>query len=127
MTDEAQKLAYRFEDFRISHGFNLDGDPYPGSSLGIQCMQYPIIRFTPKGMWINVWSGPRFVLLTANKRFADPCKETAWLDFQKRKSRQAFIYSKRVDHAEEALRASKMPLSEAVSAFNMNNGLFDAH
>ena len=118
------EYAYRFEDRRISNGVDEFGDPHSGSRLGIQVQSYPILSRTPKGIWINIWSGKRFVLLTANKRFAVPDKQGAWADFQHRKKRQARIYEGRLKHAREAIVASELPLADAIKTFNMNGGMF---
>jgi hypothetical protein len=119
---DSNKL-YRYEDVHYSAGVDEYDNPLPGGSVCVELREYPIIKRTPKGVWISecwTWSatipfpgqetrqdrGERFVLLSARKRFAAETKEQALEDYKARKRAQIRILKARVQAAECALRAA---------------------
>lgn len=82
-------------------------------STEVTLRTYRVIRRTPCGVWIEedfgdfhlLGSGPRFVNLTARKRFACPTKAEARESFKARKRRQIKILKAQIARAERALAA----------------------
>lgn len=72
------------------------------SSAHIHCLSIPVLKETPKGVWIGYhWDDRRFVLRDARKRYACPTKLEALESFRQRKRRQYEIYRARIKHIEE--------------------------
>lgn len=75
--------------------------------ISFHLSKYPILRRTPKGVWIRFgYESHRFVLNGAHKRFAYPTREEAWTSFLRRKTRQVAILSGQ-------LNAARLILTEA--------------
>lgn len=91
---------YRFEDQRYAS--LCDEDDW-GSTLQVHCREYPVLKTTPKGVWLDVYGIRRFVLASARKQFACPTVELARTSFKARKARQIKIYEKRLADARQAL------------------------
>jgi hypothetical protein len=105
MTSEPE-LYYRFEDhLESSGGYDVTGEWEPGPSRTvIRLLSFPLIRRTPKGVWIrDTGGGERFICHTWRKRYALPSIDEAKHSFIKRKERQAGIYEARARTAREAL------------------------
>ncbi len=95
---------YRIED----HLYASFSDEYGESSfpptVKLTVIKIPLIKRTPKGAWIGYTEGSKkFVLLTANKRYALPTMEEAKESFLARKKKQISIYESRVTHAKRAI------------------------
>jgi hypothetical protein len=108
------EVYYRFEDKSYSVLCGPTEDDY-ASQLRVHCHQYPVVKTTPKGVWLNVYGDRRFVLNEARKRFACPTVELAHESFKARKKRQIKIYESRIKDARQALvladRVAKDPKS----------------
>lgn len=84
---------YRYVDHRM-----IDRGPF------IVLERYPVIRETPKGVWLALGFGDRrFVLRTARKRWACPTEDEALESFKARKRRQCRILRAQLKHAATAL------------------------
>ena len=70
--------------------YRYDDTPGEGG-VYIAKRAFPVLRYTPKGVWLNVWGTDRFVRRDALKRFACPTLKEAQLSFRARKSRQLAI------------------------------------
>lgn len=89
--------------------FNSDGDLRGVHELNtpevfIHFDQFPVIRHTPKGVWLDARSfdgRERFVLKEANKRFACPTKEEAFVSLKMRTNH-------RVGHLGRQLRRAQI-------------------
>jgi hypothetical protein len=96
------EMFYRYEDVSYAVLSNAETESWT-SQLRVELREYPVLRRTPKGVWIDVgpqcfgYAHPRFVLLSARKRFACASIEEA------RKRRQASIYEARARRARQAL------------------------
>ncbi len=44
---------YRFDTVRYSLGLDQFDEPLPGSRLEVRCSEFPVIKRTPKGAWID--------------------------------------------------------------------------
>ena len=100
-----REVWYRYEDRRYSDPNFDDYEPSSYSShVRVVLRKYPILRHTPKGVWLG-WSeyDRRFVLKSARKRFACPTIEEAKESFLARKRRQISIYEARLRDAREAV------------------------
>ena len=100
------ELYYRFEDrLESSGGFDMWGEWEPGPSHPvIHLNTFPVLRHTPKGVWIRDHGGDRrFICNSWTKRYALPSIEEAKHSFIKRKERQAGIYEARARTARQVL------------------------
>ncbi|TIN00988.1 MAG: hypothetical protein E5Y34_11065 [Mesorhizobium sp.] len=104
--DAAPELYYRYYDYREGTGYtDVCGEYVPtGSRLRIRIETFPVIKHTPKGVWIrDIGGDSKFLLHTAIKRYADPTVEKALHSFTARKKRQQSIYEARAAQAAEAI------------------------
>lgn len=69
--------------------------------------QYPVVKRTPCGAWIEVYSKRRFVLTGTFKKFACATEEDARASFFARKARQLKILRARIDAVTDAVQALK--------------------
>ena len=106
---EVCDVYYRYEDYlQGTGGWDMQGEWEPGPSvIRIRVVEFKVLKVTPKGVWLKVFDGKRFVLNSAIKRFADPTLERALVSFRKRKERQASIYEARARNAREAIRRAE--------------------
>lgn len=82
----ADDLYYRYVDAPIYSGYEPD----------YWLEKYPVTKRTPCGVWVDVWSVPKFCLNDARKRFAYPTVELAFESYVIRREKQLW-YLKR-DH-----------------------------
>jgi len=115
---------YRYDDCRFAAPLDEFDAPIGRGRVGINLSHYQLLRETPKGVWVllnysfgfidpaadpewvraKIKAGlARFILHTANRRFACATREEAKASFIARKKRQAGIYSARLRDAKEAL------------------------
>lgn len=103
---------WRVEAKRYCVAIDPDRDKYGVSDPELQAWWYRVKRRTAKGAWINLGGMEKFVLLTANKRFACNTVAEALESFKARKNRQVAILKRQLAHAEAdlALTSEKKPL-----------------
>lgn len=104
---------YRLEDRRYSVADEYGDHAY--TSYDVQCLEFWVIKRTPKGVWLKQKYGPnpptvdsdylqrvdkRFQLLESLKRFACPTLAEAIESYKARKKKQISIYTARVKSAE---------------------------
>jgi hypothetical protein len=71
-----------------------------GDARTLMYVEFPIIKRTPSGTWIDVWGpGPKWVGDKWAKRYATPTKEEALESFRRRKARQVSILTRRLENA----------------------------
>lgn len=100
MTDE---LWYRYDAVRYAPPLD-EYDRICGSGrLEVRLHKFPVLRHTPKGVWLDFYSIPKFVLNDSRKKFACATLEDARASFIARKTRQIRIYEARLADAEAAL------------------------
>ena len=80
-----------------------------GNSVFLE--SYPVLRTTPKGVWITFFGKEKWVSLETKKRFAYETKELAWRSFLLRKNRQ-------VSHLKRKLAEITSILSESQALNN---------
>ena len=99
-----QEFWFRYEDRRYAPPVDEFDRPIGEGSMDIMLRKYPVIKYTPKGVWLDLsFNDHRFVLIGARKRFACPTVEEAKVSFIARKRRQASIYRARMNSAEKAI------------------------
>ena len=103
MSADAPKVMYRYEDKRYA-AYDPRNDTLGPSHVKVDLHEYPIVNYTPKGAWIDVYGNRKFVLVYGRKRFAHPTEDEAKASFIARKTRQAEIYRARVRDAETAIQ-----------------------
>ncbi len=73
-------------------------------SMKLRCDEYEIVKTTPKGCWIKVFMGkPKFVLLTATKKFACPTKKEALQSLIARKKKEIQIHQYKIEFCQKVL------------------------
>jgi hypothetical protein len=90
-----KEFLYRYEDRRCSAGVDDFDNPLPGYHLEFMCREFEIKMFMEK---------PKFVLLTARKRYACPTKEEALESIRARKNRYNRILQARIGYNNDVLR-----------------------
>jgi hypothetical protein len=103
-TDRGLGFLYRFAERRYSVVVDPELEIY-SSSLEIELEEYPILKRTPKGVWIDTGYsiGKKFVNLTARKQFACETIEEAKKSFLARKKKQISILTHQIREAEQAI------------------------
>lgn len=81
-------------------------DPYTDGNLPF-LTEIPVLRHTPKGVWLDKYGLKRFVLKAANKRYAYPTKELALASYIIRKQRQIQHAAAAHDRAKKNLDAAQ--------------------
>lgn len=99
---------YRFEDRLVSAGVDEFDNPLGPAQLHVVAKELRVISYTPKGVWLQVYSGKRFVLRDARKRYACPTPDEAFESYKGRKERQFEIYQRKADNAVRAIRQARM-------------------
>jgi hypothetical protein len=103
--ETGKEFLYRYEDRRCSAGVDEFDNPYPGYHLEFSCRKFEIIKRTPKGAWIRMFmEKPKFILLTAHKRYACPTKLEAIQSCRARKNRYNSILQAKISYNEDVLR-----------------------
>lgn len=102
---------YRYEDIQYAAPVDEFDRPCGKGELLVLLREYPVLRHTPKGVWLAGTGDlryshhiDRFVRNDAKKRFACPTIEEAKESFIARKRRQASINHARAERAEEAIK-----------------------
>jgi len=122
MSDE---VWYRYEDVAYAVLSNGQDDRWH-SRLEVELRTYPVLRRTPKGVWLDIdpcdpfgrFDEPtrRFVLTNARRRFACPTLEEAKASFIARKRAQIRIYEARAARAWQAIAKLDWIAFEALNA-----------
>lgn len=97
------KCLYRYEDIEYTSINDKLDHSLLNMNLKIELHKYPIVKKTPKGVWINYGIGRRFVLLGAIKKFAYLTKKDAFESFKFRKQQQMKILTHQLCRVKEIL------------------------
>jgi hypothetical protein len=107
-----REVWYRYEDYLESSGcVDVTGEYISGPpTLRIREVTIPVIRYTPKGVWLGwAWSERRLVCHDWRKRYACKTQQEALKSFICRKERQISIHESRAKLAHIAKnKAMKM-------------------
>ena len=100
-------VLYRYQETHYAPPADEMGDPGRGEgSVEVSLHEYPVVRRTPRGCWIDLGYGDeRFVLTSARKQFACPTEAAARESFMARKRAQIRIYRACIARTECALSA----------------------
>lgn len=98
-----EEFWYRFEDVQYAASLNEYDEPCGPGRLAVELRKYKVLRSTPKGVWLDVYTVQRFVLKDANKRFACPTEAEAMDSFIARKKAQLRILNAQGDRVAIAL------------------------
>ena len=102
------EVWYRYEETLWAPSLNEWEEPVGRGSISIRLQEFPVLKHTPKGVWLFTFFGDkRFVLRDARKRFACPTKEEALESFIARKKRQATIFESRARNARLAIKLAE--------------------
>lgn len=96
--------AYRIENKFYAPSLDEFDEPTGPSQQVLEVKKFKITKVTAAGIWIDYWTGPKFVLLTAYKKFACLSLDEAKESFRARKKRQIRILSNQLHRAEYALK-----------------------
>lgn len=111
LTDGAPRVGdtwYRYEDKRYASSLDEFERPSGLASVVVELRTYEVQRVTPKGVWLGgLFMAPRFVRLSAHKRFAHPSKEAAMASFMARKERQSALLRTQLEYVRRAVAAAK--------------------
>ena len=94
---------YRIEDWREAPPLDEWENPMGASRTRVGVLEYPVVRETPKGVWLEKYGERRFVRREGKKRFACPTFEEAMASFLARKAAQVSILTAQIRHAETAI------------------------
>lgn len=92
------EVWYRYENHPYS------ANDYSPSETHIVLREWPVVKHTPKGVWISIYAQKKFILNDARKRYAYPTIELAKKSFIARKQHQIARLRTQLDHAERALK-----------------------
>lgn len=99
-------VLFRYVDVVYAAPFDETG--HGTGTVKVELREYPIVRRTPKGVWISgadTCTGERFVLTKARRRFACPTVTEARASFIARKKAQIRILNAQLRRAQKALDA----------------------
>lgn len=103
--DPDAEYLYRYESRRTASVDEWDN--LVGSRTHLYLTKYKVLKWTPKGAWINYFgnsNNKKFVLLTARKQFACKTEKDALTALMFRKKRYISILSSRIRDVEETIR-----------------------
>ena len=101
---DTRPMAYRYSD--VQYASSIDEYESGTSRLEVILEEFPIIKETPKGFWIEYYlndSNKKFIRNDARKQFAHRDTKSAKQSFIFRKHAQIRILSKQLGRAEKAL------------------------
>lgn len=101
---------YRYEERR--YGVANEFDDLVGSYVQLELIELTVTKLTPKGVWLTRFMTPRFVLLAANKRYAQPTKQAALESILARKARQIRILESQTKQAREVTALAQRELAK---------------
>jgi hypothetical protein len=102
-------VLYRYEEERYYSSLDDALHTLTGYNLKVVLREFPVIKFTPKGAWIEKWGPPgkQWIQFGTFKKFACLTKEEALESFRARKRKQVKILQAQLKRAEEALRLAE--------------------
>ena len=101
------EVFYRYDAYPVSTGVDEFDNPLPGLRVEVYLHRYPVIKYTPKGVWVNVYGRKRFVLLSARKKFACKDLDEALESFLARKRRYLSILSSKTQATQMMMRMAE--------------------
>lgn len=105
--DPNVKYLYRLHDFRYASPLNEYDELIGNGRASYRIDRFRVSKVTPQGYWAMVHGHPRWIKMTATKRFACPTIEEAVESFLARKRRQRTILNSQLSHVEEVTKLVK--------------------
>ena len=112
---------YRFEERLYANDTDEFGES-TGSHVEVELCTFYVTKVTPQGVWL----GKRFVLLTANKKYALPTIGEANISFRKRKEKQISIYQSKISGIKQALSLLEFEQYREVQCQYRFTGVYNA-
>lgn len=103
-----RKYWYRIENRTESSGWDDFSEIGSGHHEVLKLWALPVLKHTPKGVWVDNFGQRKFVLLDSRKQYASPTKEAAMEAFKARKKRQISIINARLKSAQAALAVAEV-------------------
>ena len=97
---DPRQVLWRCEDKVYSVVIDAEAEIFGTSTPRLEMWWHPVARWTPKGAWVS----GKFVLLTAEKKWACRTEEEAIESLRQRRLKQARILRKRLEQAEFVLK-----------------------
>ncbi len=99
---------YRYDDTHYAPSLDESENPVGEGQTRVHLYELTVKKITPKGVWV-AWGfcAPRFILLTATKRYACPTKAEALESLRRRRERQRSIYMARIRKIDKTLHLVK--------------------
>lgn len=88
-----EQVWYRYYDHRGSYGFE------------VVLEKVPVVKETPKGVWLDDYGQKKFCLKDARRRWAYPTVELAKNSFEIRKRKQLQHLQRQIDHVKAVVEA----------------------
>ena len=101
------EFRYRYVETMRSSGLDESGLIAGSPDVRIDVEAYPVLRRTPKGVWIRYALQEKFILDTAKKKFAHSTPELALESFIARKTRQIKLLESQMSKARRALQLAE--------------------
>jgi len=106
MSMKQLKFAYRVVAKTCANTDQFD--EYCGSNIHVYFQKFEIVKWTPQGIWIKQFMGqPKFVLLTAFKKFASPSKQEAIDELVRRKTIYTNILNEKIHQSQIYIKYAK--------------------
>lgn len=102
-----QKL-YRYVQVNYAPPIDEFDNPRGEGRTSIEMQTFDVIKQTPKGVWINDFSGKKFVNLTARKKYACLTEAEALTSFIARKNRHISILTAQLKSAQKSLHIANI-------------------
>lgn len=106
-TSSTKSLYYRYRDGYLGGYDIIDGQSFYHRPSPIRLEAFEVIKFTPKGAWIDVYGRRKFILTEAHRRWAHPTIYEAQNSYRARKSRQVKLLTRQLAEAKEWLTCAK--------------------
>lgn len=106
LTAQVGDIWYRYTNVTYASALDEYENIIPGSGrVAVNLAEFVVLRVTPKGVWVTppYYGDPRFIRLSARKRYACPTKEEALTSFLARKERQLSILEAQARNVRKAI------------------------
>ncbi len=110
---------YRYEDVSYAPPYDPETEKHWGPGrTDIVKRSYPVMKITPKGVWISQYGTKRFILADSRKRFAHATVEEAMDSFMARKHAQLRILQSQVSRIQRAIQLGHQMIMKHVETKN---------
>jgi len=105
---------YRVTDYLTAYydPWGEDWEQDGPSTVNLRVARLPVLKHTLKGVWLMADQDKRFVRRVANRRYACPTLDEAFVSFIARKDRQIRIYDARLVKAKEARHLARIEMDK---------------